>query len=171
MTAWGKMPSVLNDLQTRKQIVSTSDDRWYIMCLRSYKTITDKIEGVVLTFVDITRLKQATQELEMRAGHQKAIANLGLFALDKHDIALVLDEMVRLICEHNWRSTAAVFLSCRTAVTVLLNTGTGWHKDDIRKPVSMRRPSFFSENDIQQRCYAGGTLEIHRLHEDGGTRG
>ncbi len=39
------------------------DGRWFLMRLRPYRTIEDRIEGVVITFIDISELKETEQEL------------------------------------------------------------------------------------------------------------
>jgi two-component system, chemotaxis family, CheB/CheR fusion protein len=49
---------------------STSDDgRFFIIRLRPYRTSEDKIDGVVITFVDITKLKQT--EIGLRESEQQ----------------------------------------------------------------------------------------------------
>jgi two-component system CheB/CheR fusion protein len=65
---------VLRSLRTIEREVHSSDDRWYLARLLPYRTIEDRIDGVVITFVDITnrlreeaQLRQRTAELEERA--------------------------------------------------------------------------------------------------------
>jgi two-component system CheB/CheR fusion protein len=55
--------------------------RWYIRRILPYRTQDNRIEGVVVTFTDITPLKQAMEEVQVRARQQAALANLGLWAL------------------------------------------------------------------------------------------
>ena len=48
----------------------TLDGRWLMMRLRPYRTVDDRIEGVVVTFVDITARREAearVRESEARA--------------------------------------------------------------------------------------------------------
>jgi two-component system, chemotaxis family, CheB/CheR fusion protein len=40
-----------------------ADGRWFLMRLRPYRTVEDHIEGVVITFIDISDLKETEQEL------------------------------------------------------------------------------------------------------------
>jgi two-component system CheB/CheR fusion protein len=58
------------DLETRvRQVISTmevqslevqdKDGRWYVLRLRPYKTLDNRIEGVVMTFIDIDSVKDA----------------------------------------------------------------------------------------------------------------
>ncbi len=55
--------SVLRDFRPVEREVVTRDGRWYAMRLTPYRTSDDRIDGVVLTFVDITARKSTEQEL------------------------------------------------------------------------------------------------------------
>lgn len=57
---------VLSDLTPIERIVRSSDDRWYMMRIRLYRTLEDKIDGTVVTFVDITEQRIAEQQWEKR---------------------------------------------------------------------------------------------------------
>ena len=54
---------VLRDLAPVESEVKTSDGRWLMMHLRPYRTVEDRIEGVVLSFVDITARREAKERL------------------------------------------------------------------------------------------------------------
>ncbi|PAU94790.1 hypothetical protein CK503_04760 [Aliifodinibius salipaludis] len=54
---------VNENLETTKKIVADDEGHQHIMRLRPYRTVNDKIDGVVLTFVDITPLKKAEKQL------------------------------------------------------------------------------------------------------------
>jgi two-component system CheB/CheR fusion protein len=54
---------VLNELSPRETEVRSRDGRWFIIRLRPYRTVEDKIDGVVLTFVDITSRRETEREL------------------------------------------------------------------------------------------------------------
>jgi two-component system CheB/CheR fusion protein len=53
---------VIESLQTAEREVQTQDGSWYLMRLLPYRTSEDRINGTVLTFLDITRRKQAAEE-------------------------------------------------------------------------------------------------------------
>jgi two-component system CheB/CheR fusion protein len=57
---------VLSDLLTRSVEIQTKDGVWYRMNIVPYRTIENIIDGVVITFVDITELKRATLSLKER---------------------------------------------------------------------------------------------------------
>ena len=52
---------VLRDLTGVERELRGEDDTWYLMRQRPYRTMDHKIDGVVITFTEITRLKQAEQ--------------------------------------------------------------------------------------------------------------
>lgn len=54
---------VLRNLIPLEREIQRSDGQWYLMRLRPFRTREDKIEGVVVTFISISSLKDAQQEL------------------------------------------------------------------------------------------------------------
>jgi two-component system, chemotaxis family, CheB/CheR fusion protein len=61
--------SVLDSLVPKELEVQTQAGRWYAMRIQPYRTLENVIEGVVITFVDITELKKTEEELR-RASEQ-----------------------------------------------------------------------------------------------------
>jgi two-component system CheB/CheR fusion protein len=55
--------SVLRDLAPVDRDARTSDGRWLTIRVRPYRTLEDRIEGVVVTFVDVTATRSATERL------------------------------------------------------------------------------------------------------------
>ena len=53
--------------QTIEREVQTRDGRWHLMRLLPYRTTDDRIDGVVITFQDITSLRQAEDAGAARA--------------------------------------------------------------------------------------------------------
>ncbi|GAB5534063.1 MAG: hypothetical protein Rubg2KO_03120 [Rubricoccaceae bacterium] len=72
---------VLETLVSYEHTVRRDDDQWYTVRTTPYRTIEDRIEGVVLTFVDVTDMRQAREEAAQRAAQQQAVAELGTMAL------------------------------------------------------------------------------------------
>lgn len=54
---------VLRKLVLVEREVITESGEWYLLRLRPFRTTEDKIEGVVISFIDITGRKQAEQQL------------------------------------------------------------------------------------------------------------
>ncbi|HJZ30089.1 MAG TPA: chemotaxis protein CheB [Hyphomicrobiaceae bacterium] len=49
---------VLADLAAVERTVKSKDERWFLLRIRPYRTLDDRIEGVVVTFVDVTDQRQ-----------------------------------------------------------------------------------------------------------------
>ncbi len=58
-----KIERVLNTLQPIQREVRTHAGRWYLMNILPYRTMEDRIEGVIVTFLDITQRKAAEEQL------------------------------------------------------------------------------------------------------------
>jgi two-component system CheB/CheR fusion protein len=57
---------VLADLAPVERTIRSLDGRWFLMRMRPYRTLDDKIEGVVVTFVDVTERQEAEVKWENR---------------------------------------------------------------------------------------------------------
>ena len=55
--------TVLDKLTTIEEEVQTPDNKFFLMRISPYRTTEDRINGVVITFVDITARKEAEQQL------------------------------------------------------------------------------------------------------------
>jgi two-component system CheB/CheR fusion protein len=55
--------AVLDNLATREREVRMGDSSWYLVRISPYRTKEDRIAGVVATFIDITRRKEAEDAL------------------------------------------------------------------------------------------------------------
>jgi two-component system CheB/CheR fusion protein len=60
---------VLKTLERIEREIHSVDGNWYIARLLPYRTLNDKIDGVVLTFLDITKLK--TAEGQVKGGQER----------------------------------------------------------------------------------------------------
>jgi two-component system CheB/CheR fusion protein len=57
--------TVLSDLVPIEREVESGDGKWFIIRFRPYRTMDDKIEGVVVTFVDFTQRRSAEAALHV----------------------------------------------------------------------------------------------------------
>jgi len=76
---------ILADLVPLECEVQSDANRWYLIRMRPYRTIEDKIEGVVVTFVDITERRQTESDLlqsERRLQLAREATFLGIFDYD-----------------------------------------------------------------------------------------
>lgn len=79
--------SVLATLIPKELEVQTVEGKWYTMRILPYRTLDNVIEGAVLTFVDITEMKNS-HELVQKANDQLRLA---IVARDSRDAIAVLD--------------------------------------------------------------------------------
>ena len=68
---------VLRDLAPVEDEVETTDGRWLMMRLRPYRTVENRIDGMVLSFVDITERRHAEDALRgSEENYRAALAKL-----------------------------------------------------------------------------------------------
>lgn len=61
-------------LRTSEREVKSGSGRWYIARMLPYRTTEDRIEGAVLTFIDITGRKRAEEEARKSEEHLRLVA-------------------------------------------------------------------------------------------------
>jgi signal transduction histidine kinase len=61
----GDIQRVLERLERVSREVSTRDGKWYLMQIVPYRTVEDHIDGVVLTFLDITDRRRAEENVRV----------------------------------------------------------------------------------------------------------
>ena len=83
---------VLEDLTLRESEVVSTDDRIYVMRVRPYRTTSNVIDGVVITFEDITVRKRAEQAIG--ASEQRVRM---LFEMSSDSIVMVDPETERFV--------------------------------------------------------------------------
>jgi two-component system, chemotaxis family, CheB/CheR fusion protein len=79
---------VLDALLVREAEVQDIDDNWYAMRMSPYRTTENLIDGVVITFVDITKIKRAEmalRESEMRNRRLATVVKDSNDAVTVHD--------------------------------------------------------------------------------------
>jgi len=87
---------VLRSLGSRESEIRSKDGSWYLMRIMPYRTADNVIDGLVLTFVDINRLKDAEKDLRrmlkvfMEGSDPIIIANLEGTIVDMNDAALAV---------------------------------------------------------------------------------
>ncbi|QGM98866.1 CheR family methyltransferase [Methylocystis parvus] len=92
---------VLKNLIPVDRDIKTSDGRWLSMQVRPYRTLEEQIDGVVVTFTDITKLKLAEQGLaaELRAMARLQELSTKVMEADQFErpMGTILDAIVELI--------------------------------------------------------------------------
>ena len=87
--------AAFESLRLVERAVRSNDDRYYIVRMLPYRTTDDRIEGAVLTFIDITSRRQA--EEKARAGERR----IKLFADSTKDYAIITMDTEGIITTWN----------------------------------------------------------------------
>ncbi|MDM7912867.1 MAG: PAS domain-containing protein, partial [Methanotrichaceae archaeon] len=66
---------VLQTLVFKEVQVQAKDDKWYLMRINPYRTAENVIDGVVITFSDITEFKKTSESLTERTEYAESIVN------------------------------------------------------------------------------------------------
>lgn len=156
---------VLSDLAPIEREVRDAGGRWYLTRIRPYKSGRDEIEGVVITFVDISRRKRAEAELRhSEEFHRRAVeaARVGTWDLDlSTGDGVVSAQMARLMGYSPERRTIS-----------LSEWLSAVHPDDLRGLkrafVAARKSNDTLEVDFRLVLENG---EIRWLHSMGGLMG
>ena len=78
--------AVLESLVTATKEIRNDEDLWYVRQVLPYRTQENRIEGVVITFADVTSLKQMEEELLKSRDRVRAIVNTavdGIITIDE----------------------------------------------------------------------------------------
>ncbi len=90
-----ELKRVLDSLQPSEQEVETGDGHWFVRRIMPYRTEDRRIDGVVVTFNDITDLKLAAHSLRIREHQHAVLAKLGLEAMRTDDITALMEQITR----------------------------------------------------------------------------
>ncbi len=128
--------SVLRTLVPIEREVYSEDGRWYLTRFLPYRTVEDRIDGVVITFVDVTELKRAQQEVQRRVQQQAAVAMLGRLALEDVELDSLFNEAAKQVCETLEVEFSEVLELQPDEEALLLKAGQGWDENDIGQVVT-----------------------------------
>jgi two-component system, chemotaxis family, CheB/CheR fusion protein len=106
---------VLATLMPKEAKVQSTVGRWYVMRVRPYRTLSNVIEGVVITFVDITEMKQVEDALEREA---TKLLRLSVVVRDAYDAITLQDLQGRILA---WNPGAERMYGWSEAEALLMN--------------------------------------------------
>jgi two-component system CheB/CheR fusion protein len=69
----GDARKVVRDLSSSEREVRSKDGSWFLTRLKPYRTVEDKIDGVVVTFVDIGERRRAEDALRDSESHMRVL--------------------------------------------------------------------------------------------------
>ena len=122
--------AVLLDLQPRERHVrSETGDRHYQRRVLPYRTTDERIEGVVITYADVTELQRLARKLSRRERQQKALARLGQRALIEKDMQALIDVAVQTVQQTFEAEFVKLMELLPDGRSLLLRAGTGWRPE------------------------------------------
>lgn len=111
---------VLDTLTPKAIDVQTKEGRWYTMRIQPYRTLENVIEGAVISFVDVTELKQTTAALTLSA---KQLARMAVVVRDAFDAITVQDLSGKIMAwnpaatrMYGWSETEALQMNVRSLI-------------------------------------------------------
>jgi two-component system, chemotaxis family, CheB/CheR fusion protein len=121
---------VLKTLVPREREVVSNGQGWFLRRVLPYRTADDRIDGVVLTFSEVTALKDAIRRVGERERQQAVVATLGQKALSRESIEKVLQFTAREIAGALGCEFTKILQLERDGFGLILTAGVGW-KDGV----------------------------------------
>jgi two-component system, chemotaxis family, CheB/CheR fusion protein len=110
------LQQVLDTLIPKETEVRNTRGKWFILRIRPYRTLDNVIEGAVITFSDITEMKQAREALR----ESETLRRLAVVVTDSRDAILVQDLDGRVLCwnpgatkMYGWTEAEALSMNIR----------------------------------------------------------
>lgn len=88
---------VYDTLNEVKKVVSGTDGQIYMMRLCPYRSIENEVEGVLLTFMDVTQLNEAEENLQQQK-LQESLARIGTYALGVDKLDMIIQRALQQAC-------------------------------------------------------------------------
>ncbi len=114
---------VLDSLVPKELEARTKAGAWYSLRIRPYRTLDNVIEGAVITFVDITEIRQARDARR----ESEALRRLAIVVRDSHDAIVVHDMGGRIIAwnpgaqrMYGWSEAEALAMNMRDLIPASL---------------------------------------------------
>ncbi|AGA90351.1 PAS domain S-box [Thioflavicoccus mobilis 8321] len=91
--------AVLQTLAPIQKEVSKGSSQWFMRRVTPFRTADNKIEGVVVTYSDVTGVKEAARHVELREQQQAAVAQFGRAALAGEDSEALLGRAAKMVVD------------------------------------------------------------------------
>ncbi len=136
--------TVLKDLQKREFEMQTENGNWYSMRILPYRTIENTIDGVVITFMDITQLKKAEQMGEAARTYAEHIVDT------VREPLVILDERLKVVsANRSFYKTFKTFPE-KTENMLIYDLGNGqWNIPKLRELLEEIVPGNNSFDDFK----------------------
>lgn len=135
---------VLNTLTSKEREVRTKTGGWFLMRIMAYRTLNNVIDGVVVTFVDITGLKQ------QKLAAEKALRYAEAVVATIREPLIVLDKNLRVISANPAYYRTFQDKEQETVGELIYSLGNGqWNIPALRKLLEEVLPHNASIEDFE----------------------
>jgi len=136
---------VIDDMVPKGTEVQDKEGRWYSVRIRPYRTLDNRIEGVVLTMIDIDVIKRTQDELQGALNYNRAIIET------IREPLLVLDKDARILSVN--KSFCKMFMVQASDVENKLLYELGahqWDRPELRKLLqgALSRNTVFNDYEV-----------------------
>ena len=155
--------AVLGDLRPReRQVSSTGGGRHYQRQVLPYRTGDDRIQGVVLTYADVTELRRTTEKLRRREHQQKALARFGQLALTERDPGALMGIAVQIVRDAFEAEFVKLLELLPDGRSLLMRAGSGWRDGVVGRLVIDKE----SDSQAAYTLTSNEPVVVRNLDED-----
>lgn len=103
-----------------------ADRKWYLRRVLPYRSLDNEVGGVVITFSDVSALKEASQAFEIRSQQRQVVAELGQLALGNVALPALMQQAIERVATVLGIKYAEV-MELLPDGSFLVCAGTGWN--------------------------------------------
>ena len=158
---------VLDSLVSKERPVRTKDGRWYLNRVIPYRTLDNLIDGVVVTFTDISEQKIAELVLAARNLAEGIVETVG-------DPLVALDGSLRVVAANTAFYGLFQTVSDATVGQYFYDLGNGqWNIPRLRElleqilPRNSKVDNFIVEHDFPRIGWKKMMIDALRIHREG----
>ena len=159
---------VIDSLAAKEQPVRTKSGHWYLSRIIPYRTLDNVIDGVVITFTDITEEKVAESSISEARNMAEGIVET------VREPLLALNEKLEVIAANSAFYGAFKETPAKTIQMSIFALGNGqWNVPDLRRlleqllPQDGRIDNFIVEHDFPAIGHKKMSLDALRIHREG----
>jgi two-component system CheB/CheR fusion protein len=158
---------VIDSLVVKERGVKTKDGRWYLRRIVPYRTVDSIIDGVVITFTDITEEKHAEAATDARRLAEGIVETV-------REPLVVLDGGLKVIAANSSFYNDFSVASPDTIGQSFFDLGNGqWNVPELRRlleqllPQNSRIRTFIVEHEFPKIGHRKMSVDALRIHHDG----
>jgi two-component system CheB/CheR fusion protein len=149
--------AVLDTLVPKEIEVQTKAGAWYLLRIRPYRTLENVIEGAVITFTEVTEMRNAQAALR----ESEALHRLAVVVRDIHDAVLTQDLEGRILAWnpgaerlYGWSEAEALTMNIRDLIP------EGQREKSLAIVKQLARAEALEPYRLQRIAKGGRTVEV-----------